>query len=410
MEPLPLSLSQTFLKRAMIVDLHAHYAMHVGPRGNPTRAALRSTERIVRDKVRYGLLQLAGNVMNYPSARAGPAVTIHKLKKGGVAVVFSPLYSPFDEMDVTAPYGALPRSHYFSTLLRQLDAVEATIAEAHADAAGVAHDSAELDALVAQGKVALIHAVEGGFHLGSHPSEISDNVKKLAARGVAYITVAHLFFRQVATNAPAVPFIPDALYRAIFPQDPSIGLTPLGHALVEAMIQQNVLVDLTHLGDRAIDDVFALMDARDPGRTIPVMVTHGAARGESSREYDSSDATIRRVAQRKGVIGLLLCRDYLCDGAARPHPSTLTESLELVAWHIDRVRSACGSHDHTAIGTDLDGFIEPVHGLDSPEALPKMKAFIEHRYGPEDAKKICSGNALRVLRAAWTGAHLPSTL
>ena len=32
---------------------------------------------------------------------------------------------------------------------------------------------------------------------------------KLAAHGVAYITVAHLFWRGVATNAPAIPFLPD---------------------------------------------------------------------------------------------------------------------------------------------------------------------------------------------------------
>ena len=49
---------------------------------------------------------------------------------------------------------------------------------------------------------------------------------ELAARGVAYVTLAHLFFRQVATNAPAIPFIPDRIYRLLFPQSRDVGLTP----------------------------------------------------------------------------------------------------------------------------------------------------------------------------------------
>ena len=48
------------------------------------------------------------------------------------------------------------------------------------------------------------------------------------------MTLAHLFFRQVATNAPAIPFIPDWIYRLLFPQRRDVGLTPLGEAAVRA--------------------------------------------------------------------------------------------------------------------------------------------------------------------------------
>ena len=58
-------------------------------------------------------------------------------------------------------------------------------------------------------------------------------VERLADSGVAYVTLAHLFWRQVATNAPAIPFLPDWLYRRVFPQ-PDRGLTELGTAAVRA--------------------------------------------------------------------------------------------------------------------------------------------------------------------------------
>ena len=82
----------------------------------------------------------------------------------------------------------------------------------------MAHDAAALDAAIAAGQTAIVHAIEGGFALGSTAAEIDANVAELAGRGVAYVTLAHLFWRGVATNAPALPFLPDWLYRLVFPQ------------------------------------------------------------------------------------------------------------------------------------------------------------------------------------------------
>jgi hypothetical protein len=41
--------------------------------------------------------------------------------------------------------------------------------------------------------------------------------RRAGRRGVAYITLAHLFWRRVATNSIAVP-LPERLYRLVFPQ------------------------------------------------------------------------------------------------------------------------------------------------------------------------------------------------
>ncbi len=102
--------------------------------------------------------------------------------------------------------------------MRQLDMVEADLAERHDGEARVVSDVAGLDAALAEGQVAFVHCVEGGFHLGSTPTEIDRAVTQLARRGVAYITLPHLLWRGVATNAPALPFLPDSVYRLLFPQ------------------------------------------------------------------------------------------------------------------------------------------------------------------------------------------------
>ena len=87
---------------------------------------------------------------------------------------------------------------------------------------------------------------------------------------------------------------------------------------------------------------------------------------------------------------------------ARRPPSSLEGSLETVCRHIDKIHDLTGSYDHIAIGSDLDGYIKPaLTGLDDMSRMTSLQDYLRTRYGDADAEKICSGNALRVLRAAW---------
>ncbi len=48
------------------------------------------------------------------------------------------------------------------------------------------------------------------------------------------------------------------------------------------------------------------------------------------------------------------------------------------------------------------GFIKPTMGrLESAADLAALEPALRDRYGATDAERICSGNALRVLRAGW---------
>jgi microsomal dipeptidase-like Zn-dependent dipeptidase len=390
----------------MIVDLHAHYPMHLVPEERRSTLDVLVTGKgraRWRDRIRAMLVGLGSRFANYRSFETGPRVTVESLRAGEVGAILSVLYSFFDELDLDAPYGSDPEDRYLGRLIRQLELVEDDIAEHHAGEATIAHSFAELEAAVGAGRTALIHCIEGGFHLGSTPEAVERAVAELARRGVGYVILAHLVWRGVATNSPALPFLPDRIYRLLFPQ-PDVGLSELGRAAIRAMVRERVLIDLSHMSEHALADTFALLDELDPDARVPVIASHVAFRF-GDQEYGVDEETVRRIAARDGLVGVIMAQHQLNDGVRKGNTTTFDESFEVICRHVDRLAEITGSHRHTGIGSDFDGFIKPtMGGLESMADMRTLEAALRDRYGPADAEAICSQNALRVLHAGWEGA------
>jgi microsomal dipeptidase-like Zn-dependent dipeptidase len=216
---------------------------------------------------------------------------------------------------------------------------------------------------------------------------------------VAYVTLAHLFWRRVATSANAMPFLPDWLYALLFRQPSGEGLSELGKAAAKAMIEHGILIDISHMSKAATHDTFAVLDELDPARRVPVLATHVACRF-GKLDYNLSDDAIRRVAERGGLLGLLVCRHFVSDGFERPE--SVDASVDVLCEHIDRIRNITGSFEHVAIGSDLDGYIKPaLPGIEHLGRMRRLQTALAARYGESDAAKVSSENALRVLRTAW---------
>jgi len=385
----------------MLVDLHAHYPMHL--LADEQQRTHERARTWWRQRWQGRLVDLVSRVANYQGPGDTPSVTEALMRDGDVGVALSMLYQPFDEMDLSKSYGAPPQESYFDDIVDQHRTVEDHVA-AHAGDVAIAHTAAELDHLTGGSVPILIHAIEGGFTLGRERDEIQRNVATLAGLGVAYVTVAHLFFRDVATNAPALPFLPDWLYNRVFPQGHDEGLTAIGHEIVDAMCDSGILIDLTHMRTESIRDVLAQLDARDPEQQIPVIATHMAYRF-GGLEYSFDDATITAVAERGGVLGCILCQHYITSGLGSVS-KTFHGSVDALCRHIDKIHAVTGNYDHIGIGSDLDGYIKPaLPGLEHMGRMGALQSALRDRYGDDDAAKICSGNALRVLRMAWGRRH-----
>jgi microsomal dipeptidase-like Zn-dependent dipeptidase len=333
--------------------------------------------------------------------------------------VLSALFPFFSELDgfevdrknetITWP---APERGYFEDLREQLDAVNRRLEERHAGEVVVAKTWQGLRDAVDGKKLALVHSVEGGFLLGATAGEIRANVEALADEGIASVTIAHLFYRRVAANVPPLPKhnaimghkTVDQWCHEHLPVPSDVGLTELGLALVDALIDNGILIDLTHMTPRAMTETLARLDEADPDKRIPVLVSHGAYRF-GTREYCLTDEQIVAIARRNGVIGVIVCRDDACDGL------TEKEAVPVVRRHIERIATVLRDAGlpspgaHVGIGTDLDGFIEPLEGLDTAADLDKLASCV-----PEDGAQreaFCRGNAYRVLSSgASAGAEL----
>lgn len=398
--------------------MHCHYPMRLLAEDPPERwAAAGSVEpgftydtiatpsRRPRwlNKLRAWVLRRVGDKINYGEGKW--RVSLPELEEGGVRAVFSVLYEPFAEIDIDELPGSDPEQGYFDDLIEQIDRVEKDLEERDPD--NLVHEvvttATQLDETIESGRIAIMHCVEGGFHLGR--DKIDTRVEELAKRGVVYITVSHLFWRGVAGNAPALPFLKDWMYDLVFFLWHRRGLTKLGVELIEAMYKHRILIDVSHMNQRSLDQTFALLERldREHGRKaceFPVIASHAGYR-LGSQTYMLSPETVRRIAERDGVIGLILAQHQLYDGAEVRDPKSPDEAKRAICEHIDAIRKNTPeeTNAHVGIGSDLDGFIKPtVAGIETAADMTTLQDWIEGSYDEADAKAILSGNALRVVR------------
>jgi microsomal dipeptidase-like Zn-dependent dipeptidase len=387
----------------MIADLHAHYPMRVINEMDPETTAklMKQPGPTLRDRIQALILRFANRTFNYPSWDGTYRITPETLRAGGVGLAMSVQLGPYDEMDLDTHYAAPPEPGYFPHLIAGIEAVEQEVSTHDRAQLRLVHNRAELDECIAAGATALVHAVEGGCLLGDTDAEIEANCAELARRGVGYVTVAHLFFRQVATNANALPFLPDSVYDFVFPQRGKDRLTPRGEALVRSLVENRILIDLSHMDPGGIHETFALLEEVDPNREMPVISTHAGYRF-GKQEYMCDKETLLQIKRRKGVVGLIMAQHQLNDGIRKKETTTLEESLEVICRHIDEIAEITGGYENVGIGTDFDGFIKPsMGGLQDSADLASLEAALIDRYGAENAERITWKNALGVLQRLW---------
>ena len=192
-----------------------------------------------------------------------------------------------------------------------------------------------------------------------------------------------------AIGHPNISFadLADVDYRKpapLFRVETEKGLTEHGKQFVHKCEELGILIDVSHLGDKAFWDVMEMASK-------PVLASHSNCRALCEVSRNLSDEQIRAIAKTGGVIGLNFCADFL-----RENDEDLSR-LEDMIRHLEHLRAA-GGIDVCAIGTDFDGIHSKVEIEDASQMQKLADALEKAGWSEEDIAKVMGENVFRVLQ------------
>lgn len=171
-------------------------------------------------------------------------------------------------------------------------------------------------------------------------------------------------------------------------------LTLLGYELLEVLASYNVLLDISGLSDRAAADAIERYEA-------PVIASHANPRYFSGDSRCLSEDLILRLAERDGVMGIMVYNRYLRKDW---HPSDPKRRVTVRHWAeaVDYVCQLTGSVDHVGLGSDIDGgyaYRSLPEEIDTTSDLWLLRGALSERgFTNEDLGAILAGNMLRKFR------------
>lgn len=281
------------------------------------------------------------------------------------------------------------------------------IAESHPDHFRVVKTPSEVEEAFKKGLIALPMGMENGAPVEEDLSKI----RYFRQKGISYITLTHSKDNKIC----------DSSYDTTRTWK---GLSPYGYSVLDEMVRQGVMIDVSHISDQAFYQVMQHVN-------VPVIASHSSVRKYTPGfERNMDDDMIREMKKNKGVIMINFGTSFL-DGeltaynqekrnelrqlledknlsadseegkavveSFRKENPVLFSDVHRVADHIDHVVALAGM-DHVGFGSDYDGVGDslPV-GLKDVSDYPNLiYVLLERGYSEEDIEKLCYKNIFRV--------------
>jgi membrane dipeptidase len=233
---------------------------------------------------------------------------------------------------ITVGNPALHGASALSDMLAEVDAYDRHIAANPARLAK-AVSIADLDRAADAGVIGLVYYTQNATPLGDDLDQLDDLYK----RGVRIIQLTYNTRNLLGDGC---------LERT------NAGLSRFGVDVVERMNAMRMLVDLSHCGEATTLDGIATS-------RVPAAITHAGCAAVFAHPRNKSDAVLRALADRGGVIGIYQINPYL--GAKERN------TLEDYLAHVDHAVNVAGI-DHVGIGSDREHRRIP----DTPQEKQKL--------------------------------------
>ncbi len=314
---------------------------------------------------------------------------IPRLREGKVGAQFFTVFS-FDDRALT------------KSMLESIDCLY-RIAERYKNDFSFAYSSNDIMNAFNKGKIAMLMNIEGG-------EQIENSLPMLRLYyqlGVRYMTLTWNYSHDWADAA-----LDSAKHD---------GLNEFGKEVVREMNRLGMLVDISHVSDKVMKDVFETSEA-------PVIYSHANSRKFVNTKRNVPDDILHQLKKNNGIIMVSFVPffvnqeyadwfdlyeavyDSLKMGNKETAKAIIEEwkinnpepkaTLSDLANHLDHIKNLIGA-DHIGIGSDFDGFTGVIEGLDDCSKFPNLFAELARRGWTEDElKKLAGENFLRVFREA----------
>lgn len=333
----------------------------------------------------------------------GSKVDLTKMEKGGLDAAFFAVF--IGQRECTPERYA----EVNAKALEIFNAIYATVKQ-YPSYAAIATFPDDVYRLKKEGKRAIYIGVENGYPIGDDIGQ----VKAFYDLGARYITLCHTRNNQICDSSTD-------------PEGPRHnGLSQFGREVVAEMNRLGMMVDVSHISDKAFYDVLEVSKA-------PVIASHSCARAICNNPRNLTDDMLRALAQNGGVVQMCILSEYVKKGEPNPvrdsayralrrkwnnfrgltpeqekqatlewyefeekFPASLATVADVVD-HIDHMVKVMGI-DHVGIGTDFDGGGGVDGCADASQMYRITMELLRRGYSEKDIRKIWGENFLRVFR------------
>jgi membrane dipeptidase len=295
---------------------------------------------------------------------------------------------------------------------RAMDLIDASYREAekHPDQLTMCTAADDIRRAKKQNKLCVLMGIEGGYAIENSLSALRDFYRL----GIRYMTLTHNVSHDWA----------DA-HRGEVKNN---GLSDFGKEVVREMNRLGMLVDISHVSDKVMNDVLDVS-------TAPIIASHSGARAVSNHTRNVPDDVLKRIAQNGGVVMINFYPSFLDERTNReenerakklkPQLDALREqyksdaqayneaerrlfaanpiyiaSYTRIVDHIDHIKKIAGI-DSVGIGSDFDGVPFLPDGMKGAEDLPLVTyEMLRRGYTEQEIRKVLGENFLRAFAKA----------
>lgn len=160
------------------------------------------------------------------------------------------------------------------------------------------------------------------------------------------------------------------------------GLKPFGIEVVERMNELGMIIDTSHMSEGGFYDVAKYSKK-------PFVASHSCARALCNNKRNLTDDQLKTLGNAGGLVGVNFESSFLKNGSSHA-------TIQQIIRHLSHMRDKAGI-ESIGFGSDFDG-IDDNGELINYSGFTRLLAEMEKTFSDDEIDKICSLNALRVIR------------